>query len=468
MVQSVAGPSAGGGFPAPLQCLFVPKRYKVLYGGRGAAKSWGVARALLIMGCQRKLTVLCARELQKSIEDSVHKLLSNQILNKPTDAEEPGLDLARYYRIEKQKIYGANGTVFSFEGIKNNINGIRSYEGVDIVWVEEANNVSENSWTVLIPTIRKEGSEIWLTFNPELETDYTYQRFVLDSDLVVVDGQRRFSVPVACPMKESSEAICVHMSWRDNPWFPEVLYREMERDKKKDYDQYLHIWEGKCIANLKGAIYAKELRAAMAEGRITRVPYDRSIPVDTFWDLGRADSTAIWFIQRVGMQWRVLAYYEASLEDLTHYFKELQKRGYLYGTMFLPHDAEHKRLGYKNSIEEQFKLKGYRTHVVPRMLRVDGINMTRQVFPQCWFDELECKAGLNALRNYQYEVGSDGKFKNEPLHNWASDGADAFRTFACSVRVARDSEGRAERLVKRLTSWTRDAASPRSGLDWLR
>src|SRR6185437_15618646 len=155
-------------FPEKLSYLFKPKRYKVAYGGRGGAKSWGFARALLILGAQKPLRILCTRETQKSIGDSVHKLLDDQIKL---------LGLEKFYEVQKSAIIGANGTEFIFAGIRQNVHNLKSYEACDICWVEEAQTVSKSSWDVLVPTIRKEGSEIWVSFNPDLETDETYQRF---------------------------------------------------------------------------------------------------------------------------------------------------------------------------------------------------------------------------------------------------------------------------------------------------
>ncbi|HKU52490.1 MAG TPA: PBSX family phage terminase large subunit, partial [Nitrospira sp.] len=203
MLDSIESPSPSIEFPEALQCLFQPKRFKVLRGGRGAGRSWGVARALLLIGAQRSIRVLCVREFQNSIGESVHKVLSDQI---------EALGLNSIYRIEKAKIYGTNGTEFSFEGIKNNTTRIKSYEGIDYCWVEEAVKVSKSSWEILIPTIRREGSEIWMTFNPELETDYTYKRWVVSPD---------------------ESTICRKMTFEDNPWFPEVLRQEMLRDKER-------------------------------------------------------------------------------------------------------------------------------------------------------------------------------------------------------------------------------------------
>lgn len=463
--------SAPTTFPVPFLSLFVPKRYKVFWGGRGGAKSWNIARALLILGMnpgilfpgKTKLTILCVRELQKSIDDSVHKLLEQQIL---------ALGLSGFYKVEKAKIYGANGTTIAFEGIKNNVSSIRSYEGVDICWAEEAANISGHSWGVLIPTIRSDNSEIWMSFNPELETDYTYKHFVLDKRLTTLeDPGMRFrneaslkrlfgpgftSAPISCPVKESPDILSVRVSWRDNPWFPDVLRREMEKLKEEDYDKYLHTWEGATIQNLEGAVYAKELRSATLEGRVCSVPYEPDVPVDTFWDLGRANNTAIWFVQRVAMQWRILDYYEANREELSHYLKLCQGRGYFYGTMFLPHDARHKKLGYSQSIEEQFRSSGYRVQIVPPASLDDGINAARVVFPNCYFDEVRCEDGLNALRHYCFKVDTRGQLSERPLHDWASDGADAFRYFAMSTKVKRVGLGvpvgqmrLAERLVQR-------------------
>jgi phage terminase large subunit len=183
-------------FPDKLQCLFEPHRYKILYGGRGGAKSWGAARAILIEGARRPLRVLCAREIQRSIRDSVHKLLSDQVT---------ALGLASRYEVLKDEIRGTNGTEIVFSGLRHNVDSIKSKEGIDIVWVEEANLVTPTSWEKLIPTIRKENSEIWVTFNPELETDDTYQCFVV---------------------RPPAGAIVVKMTWRDNPWFPKCCARK--------------------------------------------------------------------------------------------------------------------------------------------------------------------------------------------------------------------------------------------------
>lgn len=450
-------------FPELLRCLFEPGRYKILYGGRGASRSWSVARALLLRGANESIRVLCARELQNSIAESVHKVLSDQINN---------LNLHGFYEIQRDRIISKiNGTEFIFMGIKNNPNKIRSTEGIDVCWVEEGNKVSKTSWTILIPTIRKRGSQIIVTFNPELETDYTFVRFVKDKTLrELTPGELAdlgYSEEAYGKIKVNDDSIVVKMTWKDNPWFMDSeMYSEMLAERERDYDSYLNVWEGHCLQNLEGAVYAKELRRCQEEGRICRVPYNREVPVDTFWDLGRADSTAIWFAQRVAMQHRVLAYYSASGEDITHFLKVLQEREYIYGTHFLPHDGKHKKLAYKHSIEETLRKKypeGVR--VLPRQSRLDGINAARLLLGRCWFDEDETADGLDALRHYRYKV-VEGQLSNEPLHDWASDGADAFRTMAMALREpdGTSREGVLNKLKRKTSVWTERGAQ---ALGWM-
>ena len=391
-------------FPPKLAFLFKPKRYKVVYGGRGGAKSWGIARALIIKGAEEKKRILCVREFQMSIADSVHKTLSDQI---------ELLGLSRQYEIEKATIFGRNGTEIRFAGIRTNISAIKSFEGIDICWPEEAENISKNSWETLIPTIRKEGSEIWVSFNPQLETDETYKRFVLN------------------PPKNS---VVVKMGWQDNKWFPEVLNQERLELQERDPVSYLTVWEGHCRQTLEGAIYASEIMKATQENRITAVPYEPAQPVHTFWDLGRADMTSIWFVQRVGFQTRVIDFYEANGHALGHFLRHMQSKSYVYGTMWLPHDATHKVLGAELTIEKQARAAGFTVRIVGNTSIANGINAARTAFDNCWFDEAKCADGLQALRRYQYGVNDQGQRTKEPLHNEYSHAADAFRYMALGLR----------------------------------
>jgi phage terminase large subunit len=392
-------------FPEKLAFLFEPHRYKVLHGGRGGAKSWGAARALVIQAAARPMRVLCAREFQNSINESVHQLLSNQI-------DELGLKAA--FEVQDKRIIGRNGSEFIFSGLRHKIDSLKSTEGIDVCWVEEAQTVSNASWSKLIPTIRKDGSEIWVTFNPELDTDPTYQRFVL---------------------KPPADAKVVALNWSDNPWFPEVLRKEKDELAARDPDAYLNIWQGHTRQMLDGAVYAKELRAATEEGRITRVPYDRTKPVHTFWDIGWADATSIWFAQALGLEYRVIDFMEMSQTKISDDLVSLQAKGYVYGTDYLPHDADSTTKGANGrTIAGMLRAAGRSVIVQPRRDVAEGINAARTIFPQCYFDEEHCADGLNHLRHYRYDVDPDTKqFSRKPLHDEHSHAADAFRYLAMSL-----------------------------------
>jgi len=393
-------------FPLKLQSLFQRSRYKVCYGGRGGAKSWGIARALLIKGAKEPIRILCAREYQTSIKDSVHKLLCDQI---------EALNLHSFYEITQASIRGSNGTEFAFAGLKNNISNIKSFEGVDICWVEEAAVVSRLSWNVLIPTIRKEGSEIWVSFNPELETDETYQRFVV---------------------KPPDDCIQIKVNWSDNPWFPETLRLEKDALKQRDEESYNQVWEGLCRQTVDGAIFAKEMQQAEKDGRICRVPFDATKPVHAVFDLGWSDSTAIWFLQFVGMETRLIRYIEDSQKTISYYLATMQTYGYHYDKVWLPHDAENKTLAASGrSIDDIVRAAGYKTEILPRVPVVDSINAARTIFPNCYFDREHAADGLACLRHYRYEVDPDtGQFSRNPLHDHYSHGADAFRYIGLMIR----------------------------------
>lgn len=412
---------SGGGFRPPLpvmagamqvelppkaRALRQPAPYKILWGGRAGAKSWTVARQLLIDGTEKPLRIGCFRELQRSIKESVHQLLADQV---------SALELGDFYEVQSAQIKAKNGGLIIFDGLRHNAEKIKSYEGLDRAWVEQAEMVSKSSWDILIPTIRKEGSEIWLTINPLLEEDYAYQHFVL---------------------RPPPGAIVVEMSWRDNPWISQRSLDQMKESERKDPDAWLNIWEGHCRQALEGAIYAAELREATQDGRITRVPYDRTQPVHTAWDLGHSDQTCIWLFQRVGFETHFIRYYQNNQHHLGHYLQELQSYGYVWGTDFLPHDGDNATLG-SLSIAELMRNAGRNVVVVPRTANIGAdINAARMRFANCWFDQELCADGLQCLRHYRYDVDEDtGRRSRLPHHDWASDGADAFRTFAVGYQA---------------------------------
>lgn len=415
--------------PAKFRFLFKPKRYKATYGGRGGAKSHNKARVLLVKGMQQKLRILCAREIQKSIKDSVHKLLSDII------AEHR---LEDFYTVTNDKIVGINGTEFIFRGLKHNTVEIKSLEGVDIAWVEEAENVSNASWELLIPTIRKPDSEIWVSFNVKNISDPTYQRFVA---------------------YQGDDITSVKVSWRDNPFFPDVLMKEMEKLRETDHEAYLHIWEGEPDTRRSGAVFAKQIAKARDDGRVTKVPYDPKSEVFTAWDLGFGDATAIWWLQFVGRELYWIDYYENTGEQLDHYAKVIKDKSYNYvrGGHFLPHDGGHGNIR-GDSVSKQLRSLGVETQVLIRETDINpGIELMRQTIAFSCFDADKCKDGIHALEHYGYEWDEDmGRFKSKPRHDWSSHAASAARYAAIAAGKIKAGLGKPPApsfKIKATTGW---------------
>ena len=392
--------------PEKLAFLFEPHPYKVLYGGRDGCKSWSVAQALLILGAQKTLRILCGRETMDSIRESVHQLLSDQIAR---------LGLDDFYSVLQSEIRGKNGTEFVFAGLrKQTVSSLKSYEAIDICWIEEASVVSRRSLTILLPTIRKPGSEIWFTLNPDLETDAVYQDFVID------------------PPKG---AMVCKIGYQDNNWLSPESREKIATLRERDPDTFHHVYEGATRSTVEGAIYKAEIAAAENDGRIRDVPYDPLRPVDTFWDLGFADRVSIWCAQRTPFEIKVLRYFEGDHQAIDYYLQEMQKWGYVFGTCFLPWDGGTRSLGTGKSIEELMRLKGFATQVNRQMSVADGINATRTIFPQLYFDKVLCADGLQYLRRYQWGPPTAlGVPRSQPLHDDASHPADALRTLAVGIK----------------------------------
>jgi phage terminase large subunit len=395
-------------FPEKLRILREPARYKIPYGGRGSAKSWTIARICLLDMLETRMRILYSREIQKSIQESSYALLVSQI-NK--------LGLRNYFDIQKTTIKSLTGSDIIFAGLKHNIDSIRSVEGINRVVIEEAHNVSKSSLDVLIPTIREPNSEIWLSFNPSLETDEVYKRFVINAP---------------------DNAIAVEVNWSDNPWFPEVLKEEMAACKARSIDDYMHIWEGKCRQTLEGAVFAEELRQAALDKRICRVPYDPSHKVDIYTDLGWSDFFSAWFVQRIGLEYRIIDFLQDQLKGVAHYAKEFQRKQYVYGTLHLPHDGKAQQFAAGGrSVEMQFRSLGFdvRTQPAPPENKKIAISAARAVFPLCIFDEGKCADGLQSLRYYHYKkhATEEGKFSQSPEHDWSSHASDAFMLLGLTI-----------------------------------
>ena len=399
-------------FPEVYKGLDDPCRYKVMYGGRAAARSRTISGKLLIRALQSKIRVLCTRELQKSIKQSVHKLLSMQI---------DRYGLTKYFNITDATITSAIGSEFIFMGVRHNAEEIKSTEAIDICWIEEGHSLTEASWDIIDPTIRQEKSEIWVSFNTRFKFDHVYQTFV-----------------VKTPPPSSW---VVKTSHHDNPFFPDVLKQQMLVMQERDYEKYLHIWEGNLKKLAEGAIFGDQITAIHKEGRLCRVPVEPNCEVRTYWDMGKGDHTAIWFIQEVGKAYHVIDYYQNRLKDIDHYVRYVKSLGYNYAEHYMPHDADHDRLGMVLNIREQFEESGIEpVEIVERIRHKEtAIELARARITMCWFhhgdDERgkRMEVGYDSLCNYRYKYKDDDDvYQNKPHHDHASNGADAFQQFAQS------------------------------------
>ena len=378
-------------------------RHIVLYGGRASGKSTSVALSLLILGMNKKLRILCTREVQNSIADSVHKLLSDLISKYKLNTWEVQKDIIR----NKQ-----TGSEIFFKGLHNNSQSIKSIEGIDIVWVEEAQSVSADSINTLVPTIRKAGSRLIWTFNRLTENDPVWELIVKKAD------DRTFVQRI------NSDAIESLLS--------KEIIEEREKMRIDNPEMFEHVWLGEPMTAKTGSVFGKQLAQARNEGRITKVPYDASTGVYTAWDLGIGDSTVIWFFQVVGREIHFIDHYEGSNEDLGHYISYIQNKPYQYTTHFLPHDSKARELQTGMTRVEFFNNHGIYNIEVLRptnfSLGQDDIDLVaRPKFSLCWFDEEKCQRGLECLRAYHYEYDDKNKLlRNKPEHDWSSHSSSAF------------------------------------------
>lgn len=384
-------------FPDKLAFLFKPYRYKVAHGGRGSAKSWSFARALLLQGAAKPLRILCTREVQKSIKDSVHRLLDDQIQS---------LGLGQFYEVLENEIRGRNGTTFAFAGLAaHTVESIKSFEGVDIVWIEEAQTVVKKSWDILTPTIRKNESEIWVSLNPVLDTDETWKRFIENTP---------------------PNSFVAQVNYGDNPWFPQVLEDERLHCEKTSPDDYANIWGGVCRAAVEGAIYAREVALAVLEERIRPVPYDPRLKVHAVWDLGWNDAMSIILVQKGPTELRIIGYIEDSFRTLDTYAAELNAMRFNWGYDWLPHDGETKDYKTGKSAHEILKSFGRRPKQVPKIGIEPGIKAARMTLPRCYFDKVKTARLVECLKRYRRQVSKNG-VAGAPLHDEYSNGADATR-----------------------------------------
>jgi phage terminase large subunit len=396
-----------------------PARYRGAYGGRGSGKTRSFAKMAAVRGYQlsqegKRGVIVCGREYMNSLDDSSMAEVKEAIASEPW--------LAANYDVGEKYIRTLDRRIsFVFVGLRHNLDSIKSKAQIHILWVDEAEPVTETAWQKTIPTVREHGSEIWVTWNPEQKNSATNKRF-------------RANPP--------SDSRIVEINWRDNPWFPDVLEKERCDDKAKRPDEYDHIWEGDFATVTEGAILARLLADAKRKDRINDdVAFDQDGPgIEISSDLGFRDTACWWFWQRRVGGFALLDYDADSGLDAEEWIPRLQERLATRGwnrlnKIWLPHDARTKTFASRHSPIEQF-VKAFgesKCAIVAQTSKTDRINAARTVVKQCEFHETNCDVGLDGLRAWKYAFNDETKtFSKEPEHDWASHPGDAF-SYGCQV-----------------------------------
>ncbi len=419
------------GVPRKLAPLLDNCRYKGAYGGRGGGKSHFFAEMLLAR-CYGSLTrAACIREVQNSLKESVRQLLVDKIQT---------MGLGWFFDVLGTEIRGRNGSVIIFKGMQSyNAENIKSLEGFDIAWVEEAQTLSAHSLKLLRPTLRREGSQLWFSWNPRHDTD-------------AVDRFFRGGRPL-------TGALAVEINWNDNPWFPDVLRQEKDDDYAADPETAEHVWGGGYQIATEGAYYARLLHAAERAGCIGDYPHNAALPVNTAWDLGIDDYTAIWFLQDNGRDVFAIDYYEVGNEGAEQIVRQAlpelnpdtaeaaaqlieidRARPFRYGRHYVPHDIKVREWGAGGK-QRALTLMGL--GVKPLRIGVatnpaDRINAVRKLLPLCHFNNTaRVQVGLKRLRRYARKWNDSMQCYTTPRHDINSHGADAFGEYAinCGLTV---------------------------------
>ena len=409
--------------------LLKPNRYKGAYGGRGGTKSHFFAELLILTCRTRKTRAACIREVQVTIKDSVRQLLIDKIQK---------FNLGGFFTVTDREISAKNGSLITFRGMQSyNAENIKSLEDFDVAWVEEAQTLSSHSLKLLRPTIRKEGSELWFSWNPRHDTDAV--------DAFFRGGSSRRSM------------ISVEINHDDNKWFPDVLKMEMEDDFQDDPEMAEHVWNGGYQIITEGSYYARHMLKAEAEGRVGYFPYLDHLPVHSAWDIGVDDHTAVWFIQEDGVEARVIDYYELSgggLEDVViDAFPELnpdlelgaaglveigREVPFAYGTHYMPHDIMVREWGRgaktRYQTAQEFGLKPINKGVA--VGPIERINAVRSLFPQFRFNDTKrVRLGIKRINRYHRKWNDSMQTYTTPEHDENSHGADALGEFAVNCLI---------------------------------
>ena len=387
------------------------------HGGRGSAKSRTFAkmtavRAYMWDKAGKDGIILCARQFQNSLADS--SLEEIKIAIRETEWLAPHFDIGEtYIRTKSGRIS------YSFSGLDRNIDSIKSKSRLLLAWVEEAETVIEEAWVKLIPTLRDEESELWVTWNPEREESATNKRF--HTKLIEHDSRTKI----------------VEMNHKDNPWFPEILDRQRLKDKKERPHSYAHIWEGAFLELQEGAYFAPALLQAQEDDRIGFVPEDPLLVVRLFADIGgtgaKADNFVFWAAQFKGQGIYWLNHYESQGQPIGAHLGWMRSQGYTPDRckIWLPHDGDQQDKVIDTSYRKAFEEAGYGVEVVPNQGKgaaMQRVDKARTLFPRMWFDAKKTEAGRKALGWYHPKIDEKRQIDLGPNHDWSSHSADAFGT----------------------------------------
>jgi phage terminase large subunit len=397
--------------------LLAPARYKGAYGGRGSGKSHffaglAIEDALAEPGNSGEgLRTICIREVQKDLKESSKLLLEDKLASLK-------LGEAEGFKIYRDVIQTPKDGIFIFKGMQEyTAESIKSLEGFRRALIEEAQMLSVRSLTMLRPTIRAPGSQIWAIWNPRRKAD-------------AIDEFLRRVPP--------KDAIVIAANWRDNPWFPAELEAERRHDLEHYPERYEHIWEGDYARAFEGAYFASGLAKAKAEGRIGKVAADPLLPLRAFFDIGgpgaHADAMSIWIVQWVAKEIRVLDYIEGIGQTLGYYTAELRRRGYKDAICQLPHDGVNTNAVTGKQYVDHLREAGFECpdpkENMGKGAAAMRIEAVRRLLPQCWFNEATTEAGRDAL-GYYHERKDDARSVGlGPDHDWSCHAADAFGLMA--------------------------------------
>ncbi len=384
--------------------LLVPARYKGGHGGRGSGKSWFFAGLLIRDSITNKgLLSVCIREVQKDLKQSAKRLIEKTLIRH-------NLGEAEGFKVFKAEIQTPGDGLIIFQGMQDHTNeSIKSLEGFNRAWVEEAQTLSANSLALLTPTLREAGSELWFSWNPTRRSDPVDQ---------MLRGKDK-----------PTGAQVVQANWKENPWFPGVLAQERMDCLRIAPEQYAHIWEGDYASVLAGAYYAAALAQAKLEKRIGNVAQDPLMQIRAFWDIGVRDATAIWIAQFVGREIRVLDYYEAQGQPLATHLQWLRSNGWGKALCVLPHDGNNQDQIMATRFADHISSAGFETETIENQGKgaaLKRVEAARRLFPSCWFNAVKTQPGLDALGWYHEKRDDKRNVGLGPDHDWSSNGADAF------------------------------------------